>query len=145
MAPPPAPAHDQPGGFGEAALAAVQLGTAFAACWESASTPAWRAAVRSAVTGDTTLSDMVSGNPARARRTRYIEATRGGPRAPDFPAMYALHGPLREAARAAGSEDFEVLLYGQGAPLAREAGAGDLMAALIEEARAAMAGLAPAR
>jgi hypothetical protein len=46
---------------------------------------------------------------------------------------------LRQASIAAGDDDFQFLLYGQAAALSRELPAGDLVAALVEEAQAILA------
>jgi nitronate monooxygenase len=80
---------------------------------------------------DTMVTDAYSGRSARARRTRFaseMERSRMG--LPDFPAMYALSGPLSEAK----SSDFAFHLYGQAAALNRELPATELMRLLVAEA-----------
>ncbi|MCL5778475.1 nitronate monooxygenase [Limibaculum sp. FT325] len=123
--------------------AGVQMGTAFLACPEASVPPHHRAAVRGSDGSDTAFTDAHSGYPARARRTRYTEgmAENAPPPAP-FLAMYALSGPLRNAAEAAGRDDFSFDLYGQAAGLARELPAGELVARLVGEAETILAGLA---
>ena len=55
---------------------------------------------------------------------------------PDFPRMTGFSKPLIAAGEDQNNPDFDVLLYGQAAALNREMPASDLMARLIEEARA---------
>jgi nitronate monooxygenase len=108
----------------------VQMGTAFVPCPESAAGPAHRAAIAGATDTGTRLTRAVSGRPARAHRTRYVEAMAVETGAlPAFPLMFALSEPLR----ATGDPDFAALLYGQGAPLARARPAADLVADLVAD------------
>jgi nitronate monooxygenase len=55
--------------------------------------------------------------------------------APPFPLATRAVQPLRAKAEARGSGDFSPLWSGQGAPLARALGAGDLTIALATEAQ----------
>lgn len=108
----------------------VQIGTAFVPCPESAAGPAHRAAIAGATDTGTRLTRAVSGRPARAHRTRYVEAMAAETGAlPAYPLMYALSEPLR----ATGDPDFAFLLYGQGAPLARARPAADLVTDLVAD------------
>ncbi len=123
----------------------VQMGTAFLLCPEAATDARRRERIRNASADDTMMTAAVSGRPARARRSRYAEAmAAAGTDLPSFPALYALTGPLLEAA---GAEDDEVSfhLYGQSAALAREAPAGEIVARLVEQSAAAFARLAGPR
>jgi nitronate monooxygenase len=52
---------------------------------------------------------------------------------PDFPTMYSLSGPLRNASD--DRLDYRFLLYGQAAALNREMPAAELMQTLVTEAR----------
>ena len=61
---------------------------------------------------------------------------------PDFPLMAALTAPLRAAGDAAGSTDFQFLLYGQSAALNRELPAADLVGLLVRETGSVLAMLA---
>jgi len=118
----------------------VQMGTAFLSCPEASVSDMHRAALRQARDDDTRLSLAFSGRPARAKNNRYIEAmSRTRDRLPDFPLMYELNEPLRQASVAAGTEDFQFLLYGQAAALNRELPAGELVRALARDAQSLLA------
>ncbi len=118
----------------------VQMGSAFAACPESAAGPLHRRALAEATDADTCLTLAHSGRPARARRTRYIDAMAQDPGPlPVFPLMYRLSAPLGEAEDAMASRDFQFLLYGQAAGLSRPLPASALVDRLVAEARAAFA------
>lgn len=119
----------------------VQMGTAFLACPEANVTNAYRAQLREAKDDETRLTPAFSGRPARAKNNRYIQAMAGERRPlPDFPTMYSFSDPLRAAGANApgpdGENDFDFLLWGQGAPLSREMPAADLMEKLVAEAQA---------
>jgi nitronate monooxygenase len=116
--------------------AGVQIGTAFIPCPESSAPEPHRAAVAAATDAPTRLSRAVSGRPARAHRTRYVEAMAAetGP-LPEFPLMYALTQPLV----ASGDPDFGFLLYGQAAPLARAEPAADIVARFVEDSARVLA------
>lgn len=114
----------------------VQMGTAFLTCPEAATEPARRERLRHATDGDTMVTDAFSGRAARAVRSRYamaLEAHRQ-PLVP-FPSMYALSGPIVQAA---DDSEASIFLYGQAAALSRELPAGELIDALARDARAAM-------
>jgi nitronate monooxygenase len=114
----------------------VQIGTAFIACPESAAPEAHRAALAKATDTTTRLTRAHSGRPARAHRTRYIDAMAAETGdLPHFPLMYPLADPLR----ATGDPDFQFLLYGQAAPLTRPEPAADLVARLVAETGEALA------
>lgn len=117
----------------------VQMGTAFLRCPEAATDPARRARLRTATDRDTIVTDAISGRSARAVRSRYSEAMQRSPEPlPAFLQMYALSGPILEAA---DDDDASFHLYGQAAALAKELGAGALVDLLVEETWAAFAGL----
>lgn len=115
--------------------AGVQIGTAFLSCPEAATDPARRARLAWAADTDTIMTDAVSGRAARAMRSRYTEEMEAD-RAPvaDFGHMYALSGPILDAA--ADDREASFHLYGQAAALNREVPAADLVAELVEQARA---------
>ena len=117
----------------------VQMGTAFLACPEANVSDRDRAALRQARDDDTRLTRAFSGRPARARKSRYIEAM-AAERAPlaAFPTMYSFSDPLRAAGEAADSDDFQFLLYGQAAALNRELPAAELVERLVEETRSVL-------
>jgi len=110
--------------------AGVQIGTAFVPCPESSAPSAHRAAIAAATDRSSRITRAVSGRPARAHRTRYIEAMASaqGPLLA-FPLMYEMAEPLL----ATGDPDFTFLLYGEAAPLARAEPAADLVARLVAE------------
>lgn len=122
--------------------AGVQLGTAFLTCAESGAPSAHRRALLSAGPGDTRMTRAFSGRPARGIVNRYMdEMAAHEDSLPDFPLMNAGTGPLRRASGAADSPDFLALWSGQAVGLNRDLGAADLMAALIDETRLALARL----
>ena len=76
-------------------------------------------AIRNADDDDTRLTKAFSGRPARARKNSYIESIADHRLPlPDFPTMYSLSEPLRQASD--DVMDFRFLLYGQAAALNRE-------------------------
>jgi nitronate monooxygenase len=121
--------------------AGVQIGTAFILCPEADPKPAHRAAVAAGFDASTRLSRAVSGRPARAHRTRYIDAmaTETAP-LPEFPLMYRLCEPLQGT----GDPDFHFLLYGQAAALARPEPAAEVMVRLVAGAEGTFRRLAGA-
>lgn len=114
----------------------VQMGTAFLSCPEAATEPARRERLRQATDRDTMVTDAFSGRSARAMRSRYAEEMERAREAlPPFPQMYALSGPIRNAA---DDSEASFFLYGQAAALSKEMSAGDLVARLVKEAREVM-------
>ncbi|WP_312891308.1 NAD(P)H-dependent flavin oxidoreductase [Mesorhizobium silamurunense] len=112
----------------------VQIGTGFLSCDEAGTDAPRRALIRSATDTDTMVTDAFSGRAARAKRTRYaLEMEESRTPLPDFPQMYALTAPLGDADHA--RLDFAFHLYGQAAALNRELPAGELMHALVAEAK----------
>jgi nitronate monooxygenase len=114
---------------------AVQMGTAFVLCPESSANDAYRAALVSERAGDTRLTAAISGRPARGLVNRMFTDV-GGPGAPPVPAYpiaYDAAKALHAAASARGNHDFAVQWAGQGAPLARQMPAAELVASLVAE------------
>lgn len=107
--------------------AAVQMGTAFVLCPESAADDAYRTALKGPRAHDTQISAAISGRPARGLANRMMELARAGPRIPDYPVAYDASKALHTAAKAKGNDGFAAQWAGQGAPLAREMAAGDLV------------------
>jgi nitronate monooxygenase len=115
--------------------AAVQIGTAYLLCPEAKINPVYREALTSATDNQTTLTNILTGRPARGIVNRVIREL--GPMSdsvPDFPLAAAALGPLRSKAEAAGSGDFTPLWSGQAARLARELPAAELTQRLAAEA-----------
>jgi len=114
---------------------AVQMGTAFVLCPESAADAAYRAAMKSERAHDPRLTSAISGRPARGLVNRLSVAcdAMGSPAAPAYPVTYDAGKALHAAALAKGNTEFAAQWAGQGAPLVREMPAGDLVRELIGE------------
>ena len=93
---------------------AVQAGTAFLLCPESATPAVHRAALASEAAQHTAITNVFTGRPARSIVNRLMR-TLGplSPVAPAFPRAAAALGPLRARAEAAGSSDCSPLWAGQ--------------------------------
>lgn len=115
--------------------AAVQLGTAFVLCPESAAGAAYRQQMKSDRAHHTRITATISGRPARGLPNRMYEMD-GAPALPDYPIVYDAGKALHAAASAKGNHEFAAYWAGQGAPMARELPAATLMSRLIEELRA---------
>lgn len=135
------------GGGIAAALAsgalAVQLGTAFIGCPESAADAGHRAALFSPAAHHTVMTDAISGRPARCLANGFtaLAATLDAPRAA-YPVAYDAGKALNTAARAAGDTTFGAQWAGQGAPLARALPAAELCDLLMREYASVRAALA---
>jgi nitronate monooxygenase len=120
----------------------VSLGTAFLPCPESGASRAYKEALLAPADEDpTTLTRAFSGRLARGLRNRFTEELEGAPVLP-FPFQNALTQDLRREAAKAGQADLLSLWAGQGVPLARVRGAGDLVRDLVRETEEAVARLA---
>lgn len=96
----------------------AQLGTAFLACAEAGTSSAHRAAL----SGESTVTRVLTGRYARAARTPLVDRLEAsGVEPPDYPLprLFLTDPPM---------------LYGQGGPMARSLPAGDLVARLVQEA-----------
>ncbi|MFM2422236.1 MAG: hypothetical protein RL291_766 [Pseudomonadota bacterium] len=134
------------GGIGDgrgiaAALAlgasAVQLGTAYLLTPEAKTSALHRAALKRAADGDTTLTNLFTGRPARGIMNAVMREL--GPLnrvAPEFPLAANTMGALKAKAEAMGRDDFSSLWSGQAPGFAREVPAGDLTRQLAEAAHA---------
>jgi nitronate monooxygenase len=99
--------------------AAVQVGTAYLFTPEARLAAVHRAALREA-DRPTALTNLFTGRPARGLVNRAMRDL--GPLsdlAPSFPTAGTALGPLRQAAEAAGRDDFSPIWAGQSFPLAR--------------------------
>jgi nitronate monooxygenase len=112
--------------------AAAQLGTAFVLCPESAADAAYRAVLKSDQAYDTRFTSAISGRPARGIANR-LGRFEGGP-IPAYPVAYDAGKALHAAAKARGEHGFAAHWAGQGAPLAREMPAAELVRTLVAEA-----------
>ena len=121
----------------ELGAAAAQLGTAFILCPESAANEGYRAALRSEHASNTRLTSVFSGRPARGIVNQFIQHLDMGsqPQVAAYPLAYDAAKRLSAAAAKKGNHKFAAHWAGQGAPMARELPAEDLMNKLIEEWR----------
>lgn len=116
-----------------AGAAAVQLGTAFVLCPESAAAAPYRAALAQAST--TVLTRAISGRPARGLAntlTRHGEQP-GAPAIPAYPVAYDLAKQLHAAASAAGDQGYAAWWAGTGVAAARSLPAATLLQTLVTE------------
>lgn len=114
---------------------AVQLGTAFVGCEESAADAGYREGLFSAASEHTAMTRAISGRPARCLANKFtaLAADIEDEAIPDYPIAYDAGKALNAAAKAAGETGFGAQWAGQGAPLARKLPAATLIAALRSE------------
>ncbi|MFZ4406167.1 MAG: NAD(P)H-dependent flavin oxidoreductase [Paracraurococcus sp.] len=115
---------------------AVQLGTAFLRCPETALHPAWAAALAGARPEDTVLTRAFSGRLARGLRNAVTEAFAGEVPPAPYPVQRVLMAKVRAAAEAANDATRMQTWGGQGAALGTAEPAGDLVRRLWAEAEA---------
>ncbi len=121
---------------------AVQMGTAFLTCPESAIGPAWRKALVESADDATRLTSAFSGRLARAIENRYVRETAGKEDlVAAFPIPNVLTGPLRKASADGNSPDFQAMWAGQSAGLSKSLPAKELIEALVAETEDALARL----
>lgn len=115
--------------------AAAQLGTAFILCPESAANASYRANLRSERAAATRLTSVLSGRPARGMVNRLIAfgESLGSPVPAAYPVAYDAAKQLNAAAAKLGNHEFAAQWAGQGAPLARELTAAQLVQTLVQE------------
>lgn len=124
--------------------AAVQMGTAFIACPESAADDGFRAALASDAAYKTTMTRVISGRPARCLANRFTQLGKriADGDVPSYPIAYDLGKALHTAAKARGEYGFGAQWAGQGAPLIRPMPAARLVQLLRDEFESARAGIA---
>ncbi|MEE4143701.1 MAG: nitronate monooxygenase [Halieaceae bacterium] len=113
--------------------AGVQVGTAFLLCPEALTSPLHRAALSRTGAGQTALTNVFTGRPARSIVNRLVREI--GPMAravPPFPAAAALVSALRRAAEPAGNPDFTPLWCGQNASGCSDISAVEILRRLAE-------------
>ncbi len=121
---------------------AVQLGTAFLACPEAATSAPYRHALLTAGRDTTVITRAFSGRPARGLRNTFIDLLAGHEdQILPFPLQNALTRPMRTAAAKAGEPGYLSLWAGQGVARIRSFPAAELVERLVEEARQAGATL----
>jgi nitronate monooxygenase len=116
---------------------AVQMGTAFILCPESAASAAFRSQLKSERAHHTRITAAISGRSARgiANRMYSLLDDASAPALPDYPIAYDAAKALHAAASARGNHEFAAHWAGQGAPLARELPAAELIEQLVAEWR----------
>ncbi|MBI1179421.1 MAG: DUF561 domain-containing protein [Alphaproteobacteria bacterium] len=116
---------------------AVQVGTAFLRSPEALTGAVHRKALALAGAGDTAITNVLTGRPARGILTRFVhEMGPMNPEAAPFPLAAAAIAGLRRAHEDRGSADFSPAWAGQSFPLARDEPAGETAARIVAEARA---------
>jgi nitronate monooxygenase len=120
---------------------AAQLGTAFVVCPESDADAGYRQALASSAASHTVMTRVISGRPARCLSNRFtaLGASAAGPKIPPYPIAYDAGKALNRAAKAAHEAGYGAQWAGQGAPLARELPAAELVSVLAEECGRAQA------
>jgi nitronate monooxygenase len=114
---------------------AVQIGTAYLRCPEARTSAVHRKALESTRDDQTTITNVITGRPARGIVNRVIHDI--GPinaLAPEFPRAYESLAPLRIHAEKNDLGDFSPLWAGQAARMCRELPAGTLTKVLFNEA-----------
>ncbi|WP_322043759.1 nitronate monooxygenase [Paraburkholderia sp. J67] len=125
---------------------AVQMGTAFLGCAESAIPADWKARLRASADTATSVTRAITGRHARGiRNTLMTQLEAHVQDVAPYPVQNALTQELRQRAARANDGDFLSLWSGQGAPLSRvrhaNMGAAQLVDALDAEWRATLRSL----
>lgn len=115
---------------------AVQMGTAFLGCPEAPIAAVWRDSLEAAGAEATTVTEALSGKPARGIRNRYVDEVEAldEPLLP-YPAQYSVSRVLRKAATERGDSRFLAMWAGQGVGLIRRRPAADLVNELVAESQ----------
>ncbi|UOQ51598.1 NAD(P)H-dependent flavin oxidoreductase [Hymenobacter cellulosivorans] len=123
-----------------AGAVAGQLGTAFAACPESAASPAYRAALLHRPPLSTELTAVISGRPARGLVNRFMEDIDqpGRPPVAAYSRAYQAGKALVAAAQQAGEPGFAVQWAGTGVGRSRALPAAELVRTLAAELHQAL-------
>jgi nitronate monooxygenase len=107
--------------------AGVQVGTAYLFCPEATTNPLHRAALRSDAAGNTAVTNLFTGRPARGAVNRLMrDLTPMNFAAPAFPLAFTAVFALRAKAEPKGINDFTPLWAGQNARACREMPAAEL-------------------
>lgn len=117
-----------------AGASAVELGTAFLRTDESRAHPAHKAALPFLTDIEPRWEKTGSGRLTRARVSGLTEALAGAEiDAAPYPEMWSAMRSVELAARRDNRDDLMEMACGQGAPLAREGSAADVVARLVQE------------
>jgi nitronate monooxygenase len=121
---------------------AVQLGTAFLGCPEANVANLWHDVLEAAEAETTTVTEAISGKPARAIRNRYIDELEAidEPLLP-YPAQFSVSRELRKEAARRGDPSFVAVWAGQGVGLIRRQPAAELVRQLVTESQELMSRL----
>ncbi|SJM82637.1 related to Probable nitronate monooxygenase [Zygosaccharomyces bailii] len=121
-------------GMLDAGASAVQLGTAYILCHESAADDGYRDDLKSPRCRSTRMTAALSGRPARGITNRLITYTSKSQslRPADYPIAYDAEKQLH-AAEKPGQYEYAAHWAGQGAPLAREIPASELTVLIAKE------------
>jgi len=113
---------------------AASLGTRFLLATESAAAPVYRATLRGLPETATVVTDTVTGRPARWVRNRLVDRLDAGPGHIGWGPQRRALDDIRAAAAARGAADYLPMLAGQGAGMAREQPAAEIVAEITTEA-----------
>ena len=116
---------------------AAQMGTAFMLTPEAGTVAPHRRAMTGAAETDLSFTTTVTGRLARGVRNRLMDALRDAD-VPPYPVMNALTSELRRASAARDDPELMSLWCGQGAPLARQRPATDLVAEVAADVLATL-------
>jgi nitronate monooxygenase len=119
----------------EAGAVAVQMGTAFIGCPESAATTAYRRDLRMAKPGGTVMTAALSGRLARSLTTPLTDllSIASAEDVPPYPLPYSATKALVAAAGQRGEAGFAIRWAGEGAHRLREMPAAQLLETLARE------------
>jgi len=114
---------------------AVQVGSAFLACEESAAAPVQRELMFTERGHQTVLTRAFTGRLARGIPNRFTDEAREGRREPaPFPVQSRLAGPIRAEAKRRGDVELMSLWAGQSTPLLRHRHASELIDSMVQGA-----------
>jgi nitronate monooxygenase len=117
--------------------AGAQLGTAFLGCPEAVLDPLYRRTLGEPRAARTRLTTVLSGRPARAIVTSFLEDLAGEEgRTLEFPIQRVLTSHLARAAAGRGDVELQAMWAGQAAPLIRPQPAAALVERLAQETAA---------
>ncbi len=120
----------------------ASLGTRFLLATESAAAPIYRATLAGLPETATVVTDTVTGRPARWVRNRLVERLDTGPGHIGWGPQRRALDDIRTAAAAQGAADYLPMLAGQGAGMAHEQPAAEIVGEIAAEAIRAIERLA---
>jgi nitronate monooxygenase len=119
----------------------VSLGTRFLLASESAASATYRHRLPGLPETATVVTDAVTGRPARWIRNRLTDALDAGPGHIGWGPQRRALDDIRSAANAQDAPEYLPMLAGQGAGMAREQPAAEIVAEIAAQAAAVIAGL----